>query len=331
MMTGVFSPAAADRAAARVFADTALQPTGRGVGAATLGGMFDPVQLRSFLAVAQTGGFTRAAQRLGLQQSTVSQHVRRLEQAAGRQLFVRDTHSVGLTGEGEAMVGFARSILDAHEQAAEHFARTQVRGRVRFGASEDFVLTELPQILRAFRRSNPHVDLELTVGLSGILHEQLADGRLDLVLAKRPDHSSRGRLVRRDRLVWIAAPDYRPEPDPAQPLPLIVFPPPSITRARALEVLERAGRPWRIACTSGSLSGMTAAALAGLGVMAHSRRLVPAGLRVLPDPTGLPELGDTEFALTAGRGSGRGAVRALAAAVLAGEHRLNRPAPPPTS
>ena len=331
MMTGVLSPAAADRAAARIFADTALQPTGRGVGAATLGGMFDPVQLRSFLAVAQTGGFTRAAQRLGLQQSTVSQHVRRLEQAAGRQLFVRDTHSVGLTGEGEAMVGFARSILDAHEQAAEHFARTQVRGRVRFGASEDFVLTELPQILRAFRRSNPHVDLELTVGLSGILHEQLADGRLDLVLAKRPDHSSRGRLVRRDRLVWIAAPDYRPEPDPAQPLPLIVFPPPSITRARALEVLERAGRPWRIACTSGSLSGMTAAALAGLGVMAHSRRLVPAGLRVLPDPTGLPELGDTEFALTAGRGSGRGAVRALAAAVLAGEHRLNRPAPPPTS
>jgi len=294
--------------------------------------MFDPVQLRSFLAVAQTGGFTSAAQRLGVQQSTVSQRVRRLEQAAGRQLFVRDTHSVELTGEGEAMVGFARSILDAHEQAADHFARTEVRGRVRFGASEDFVLTELPQILRAFRRSNPQVDLELTVGLSGILHEQLADGRLDLVLAKRPDGSSGGwssggRLVRRDRLVWIGAPDYRPDPDPAQPLPLLVFPPPSITRARALEALERVGRPWRIACTSGSLSGMTAAALAGLGVMVHSRRLVPTGLRVLPEPTGLPEPGDTEFALTTGRGSPRGAVRALAEAVLAGEDRLHQPTP----
>ena len=287
--------------------------------------MFDPVHLRSFLAVAQTGGFTRAAQRLGVQQSTVSQHIRRLEQAAGRRLFVRDTHSVELTAEGEAMLGFARSILDAHEQAADHFARTQVRGRVRFGASEDFVLTELPQILRAFRRSHPHVDLELTVGLSGVLHEQLSDGRLDLVLAKRPEGGSRGRLVRRDRLVWIGAPDFRPDPDPARPLPLIVFPPPSLTRARALEVLERAGRPWRIACTSGSLNGMTAAALAGLGVMVHSSRLVPAGLRALPEPTGLPDLGATEFVLTAGRGTTRGAVRALADAVLAGGDRLQRP------
>ncbi|MBC3841819.1 LysR family transcriptional regulator [Streptacidiphilus sp. 4-A2] len=288
--------------------------------------MFDPVQLRSFLAVAQTGGFTRAAGRLGVQQSTVSQHVRRLERTAGRQLFVRDTHSVALTAEGEAMVGFARSILDAHEQAANHFARTQVRGRVRFGVSEDFVLTELPQILRAFRRSHPHVDLELTVGLSGILHEQLADGRLDLVLAKRADGSTGGHLVRRDGLVWIAAPDYRLDPDPGQPLPLLVFPPPSITRARALEALERAGRPWRIACTSGSLSGMTAAALAGLGVMVHSRRLVPSGLRALPEPTGLPDLGDTEFVLTTGRGTPRSAVRALAEAVLAGEDRLHRSA-----
>jgi DNA-binding transcriptional LysR family regulator len=290
--------------------------------------MFDPVHLRSFLAVAQTGGFTRAAQRLGVQQSTVSQHIRRLEQAAGRRLFLRDTHSVQLTAEGEAMVGFARSILDAHEQAADHFARTPVRGRVRFGASEDFVLTELPQILRGFRRSHPQVDLELTVGLSGILHQQLADGRLDLVLAKRLDGAPRGRLVRRDRLVWIGAPDVLPDPDPGLPLPLIVFPPPSISRARALEALERAARPWRVACTSGSLSGMTAAALAGLGVMAHSSRLVPSGLRVLPESTGLPDLGDTEFALTAGRGTPRGAARALADAVLAAGDRLRQPAPP---
>ncbi|WP_037579205.1 LysR substrate-binding domain-containing protein [Phaeacidiphilus oryzae] len=299
--------------------------------------MFDPVQLRSFLAVAQTGGFTSAARRLGLRQSTVSQHVRRLEDASGRRLFVRDTHTVELTGEGEVMLGFARGILAAHEQASAYFARSEVRGRLRFGVSEDFVLTELPQVLRTFRRAHPQVDLELTVGLSGLLHEQLADGGLDLVLAKRPlerpadqggggraPAGRSGRVVWRDRLVWIAAEDF--VPDPGQPLPLIAYPPPSITRARALDALERAGRPWRIACTSGSLTGVTAAALAGLGVMAHARGLVPAGLRQLPSAAaaGLPELGQTEFVLTGGRAAVREPARSLAAAILDEGHRLQR-------
>ncbi|MER7849325.1 LysR substrate-binding domain-containing protein [Kitasatospora sp. NPDC096077] len=289
--------------------------------------MFDPVQLRSFLAVARTGGFTRAAERLGLRQSTVSQHVRRLEEAAGRQLLLRDTHSVRLTGEGEAMIGFARTILEAHEQALGYFARTQVSGRVRFGASEDFVDTELPQILRGFRRRNPQVDLELTVGLSAVLYEQLADGRLDLVLGKRPPGGdSQGQLVRQDRLVWVAAEDFRLA-DPAEPLPLIVYPPPSFTRARALEACEREGRPWRIACTSTSLSGVRAAALAGLGMVPHARSLIPSGLRQVPDQPGLPglpDLGTTDFALTTGRTSARGPARVLAEAVLADAFRLQR-------
>ncbi|MDH6121780.1 DNA-binding transcriptional LysR family regulator [Kitasatospora sp. GAS204A] len=295
--------------------------------------MFDPVQLRSFLAVAQTGGFTRAAQRLGLRQSTVSQHVRRLEEATGRRLFHRDTHTVQLTAEGEAMLGFARSILAAHGQAAAYFADTPVRGRVRFGASEDFVLTELPQLLRTFRRGHPEVDLELTVGRSALLYEQLADSRLDLVLGKRlldrpADGTGPGpgypadRLVWRDRLVWIGAEDYRPEP--GRPVPLIVYPPPSLTRSRALDTLDRAGRPWHIACTSASLSGVRAAALAGLGVVAHAQGMIPPGLRVLPPQFGLPDLGATEFVLSTGRTTARGPAAALADAILAGGDHLQR-------
>ena len=72
--------------------------------------MLDPVQLASFLAVAQTRNFTEAGRRLGLQQSTVSQHVRKLEEAAGRRLFLRDTHSVQLTDDGEAMTGFQNAF-----------------------------------------------------------------------------------------------------------------------------------------------------------------------------------------------------------------------------
>src|SRR4051812_39951014 len=125
--------------------------------------MYDPAQLRTFLTVAQTLSFTQAAARLGVRQSTVSQHVRRLEEATGRPLFARDTHSVELTEDGEALLGFARTILEAHERAAAFFTGTRLRGRLRFGASEDFVLTRLPEILKTFRQEHPEVDLELSV------------------------------------------------------------------------------------------------------------------------------------------------------------------------
>ncbi|MDV9200132.1 LysR substrate-binding domain-containing protein, partial [Streptomyces sp. Wh19] len=242
--------------------------------------MYEPAQLRTFLAVAQTLSFTRAARRLGVRQSTVSQHVRRLEDAAGRQLFTRDTHRVDLTVDGEAMLGFARTILAAHERAAAFFTGTRLRGRLRFGASEDFVQTRLPEILESFRRDHPEVELELTVELSGTLHQRLAAGRLDLVLAKRRAGDTHGELVWQDALTWIGAPQLRIDPD--GPVPLILFPPPGITRARALEVLEEHGRSWRIACTSTSLSGLIAAAHAGLRVMAHSRGLIPPGLAPVP-------------------------------------------------
>ncbi|MFG2603020.1 LysR substrate-binding domain-containing protein [Streptomyces sp. NPDC048514] len=284
--------------------------------------MYDPTHLRTFLAVAQTLSFTQAARRLGLRQSTASQHVRRLEEAAGRQLFSRDTHSVELTDDGEAMLGFARRILEVHEQASAFFTGTRVRGRLRFGASEDFVLTRLPEILEGFRHDHPEVDLELTVELSGTLHEQLAAGKLDLVLAKRRPEDPRGELVWRDDLVWIGAERLRLEAD--RPVPLIVYPPPGITRARALEVLERQGREWRITCTSGSLNGLIAAARAGLGVMAHSRRLIPPGLFRLPDRAGLPELGRIDFVLVHGprRAAAESAANALAAAILTGGDHL---------
>lgn len=274
--------------------------------------------------MAQTLSFTQAARRLGLRQSTVSQHVRRLEDAAGRQLFSRDTHSVELTDDGEAMLGFARRILEVHEQAAAFFTGTRVRGRLRFGASEDFVLTRLPEILEGFRYDHPEVDLELTVELSGTLHEQLAAGKLDLVLAKRRAEDPLGELVWHDDLVWIGAERLRLDPD--RPVPLIVYPPPGITRALALEALERQGRDWRIVCTSGSLNGLIAAARAGLGVMAHSKRLVPPGLFRVPDRAALPELGKIDFVLVHGqrRSPAQTAADALAAAILTGGERLHR-------
>jgi DNA-binding transcriptional LysR family regulator len=83
--------------------------------------VFDPTLLTTFVTVTKAGSFTEAGRRLGLRQSTVSQHVRRLEEAASRRLFVRDTHSVALTADGEAMLGLAQGILDANDRARRYF------------------------------------------------------------------------------------------------------------------------------------------------------------------------------------------------------------------
>ncbi|QCQ93011.1 LysR family transcriptional regulator [Rhodococcus sp. SGAir0479] len=257
--------------------------------------MFDPVLLKTFLAVERTGGFTAAARVLGLRQSTVSGHIARLEKVASRELITRDTHTVELTADGTAMVGFARSILDAHERADRYFAGSTLTGRLRFGAAEDLVAKGLPQILRDFRRTHPLVDLQLTVGLSRAVHAELRAGDLDLAFVMRRPGETHGELVWRDRLVWGGTAESRW--DPGTPVPLVVYPPPSITRACALDTLEAARLPSRVTCLANSRAGLRAAVLAGLGMIVHANSLLPTELRPVGDRLGLPDPGDVEFVL----------------------------------
>lgn len=281
---------------------------------------FDPLLLRTFVAVAQMRHFTEAGKRLGLTQSTVSQHVRRLEQQAARRLLARDTHGVELTSDGEAMLGFARSILDLQDRARAHFSGSELRGRLRFGVGDDLVSSRLPDILREFAHSHPRVDLELTVGLSAPLLDRLDDGELDLVFAKRRRSVGRGELVARRRLSWVAAPGFRVEH--GQAVPLLSYAPPSITRDLAIEALDKAGLSWRVVCTSGSFSGLMAAALGGLGVTAQNESLVPPPLADASSRLRLPELGEVEFVVVDRLSGASPAARSLAGLIQANGDRL---------
>jgi len=275
--------------------------------------MLDLTQLRSFVAVEQMGSFTLAAERLGLGQSTVSQHIQRLESAVGRRLLARDTHKVLLTTDGEALLSHARAMLAIEAQVQSQFRGQRLRGNLRLGVSEDFVTSQLPAVLEDFVRSHPSVDLELTVALSGTLYEMQDNGEIDLVLAKRRLGDARGRLVYREPLVWLAR-------DPEHvlsggPLPLIAFPPPSVTRSIALEALGRSQVAWRIVCTCGSLSGLTAAARAGMGVLVQPRSMAPSGLKEIGKGR-LPVLEDVEFVLVPRKGADQALVSALSDDIL---------------
>jgi len=281
---------------------------------------YDPQLLETFLAVEQTGSFTRAAARLGLQQPTVSQHIRRLEQQVGRTLVLRDTHSVTLTTDGEAMTGFARNILAAYEQASGYFSGSRPRGRLRIGMSDDLALTQLPRILREFRRDYPLVDFDLTVDQSGLLHQRLEEDKLDVFVGKRPSGEQRGQLVRRDRLVWVGTPTTRL--DLSRPLPLVVYPAPSISRTEIRRALNRARLPFRSVCVCRGVNGLIAAVAAGTGISALAASLVPDQLTTLGPGHKLPELGTIDLVLlTNPRTDQRPAVRALISAVLASGSR----------
>lgn len=281
--------------------------------------LLDPVLLRSFVAVVEAGGFSAAARQLGLSQSTISQHLGKLEAQAGRKLLARDTHSVATTPDGDAILPFARRALEANIRIRQYFTAGGLRGRIRFGASEDFVFSALPDMLAEFTARNAAVDLELTVGLSEALYERFDAGQLDLILAKRREGDARGRRAWVDDLRWVGRAGM--VPDPEAPLPLVIYPPPSMTRQRALAVLDAVGRRWRVACTSGSLSGLRAAAMAGLGVVPLAAQLIPPGLVELAPEAGLPTLGPVEFVAVGGL-HGRDAVSALAEVLLASTGRL---------
>lgn len=261
--------------------------------------MLDPVLLRSFTMVADTGSFTGAAARLHLTQSAVSAHLRRLEDDLGHRLFERTTRAVSLTPAGRRLAGYARSILALTADARSSVGiRSTLTGRVRVGASEGMAKGPLVECLRHFAATHSGLEIALRIGLMSELLDELDHGAIDVVLGSRCGDDRRGEALWSEPLVWGAALHC----DVAtEVLPLAVFPDACPYRAAAIEVLARAGRRWRIACQSASGDGLLIAATAGLGVMPLTRSACQsAGLQEIGS---LPALPDAQFVLVPGGGA----------------------------
>jgi len=278
--------------------------------------------LRSFVAVAECGGFHRAAERLNLTQSTVSQQIKRLELETKRPLFRRTTRRVALTDDGEMLLGDARRLLQLEEAARQRLGAPRLSGTVRLGVVEEVAGGSLPAALGRFAVLHPGVKLEVQTSVSAELIEQLNAGRLDVVFAKRPRGTSRGRLVWREPLVWAAADTF--ELIPGAALPLALYRERSVSREAALAALQDGELTWEIVYTSLSLTGVRAAALAGLAIAPLPASAVIAGLRILDAEAGLPRLPDLEFAIYEKPRPDKAAA-ALAAALLALGQGPSRP------
>jgi len=250
--------------------------------------------LRTFVSAADSGGFTRAGERVHRTQSTVSQQIQRLEQAAGHSLFHREGRRIRLTEEGDLLLGYARRLLDLHDEAKAVLGQGPGAGALRLGVTEDFASRQLAEVLGRFAAA-PRRRLEVRCDLSVTLRRDLARGDIDLALVKQP--AGQPGAVQRwsDQLHWLGAKGWQPDPD--KPLPLVLFSPGCLYRQYALEALDRARRPWHVAFVSPSLAGIQAALQSGIGIAALGRSALADGLAEI---RGLPALPGAELALVLG-------------------------------
>jgi DNA-binding transcriptional LysR family regulator len=255
--------------------------------------LLDHDLLRTFVAISDTGSFTRAARRIHRTTSAVSMQVKRLEQLLGRTLLHRQGRRVSLTTDGEALLFYARRMLELNEEAVARFFAPEIEGHVRFGAPDDFGTRFLPDILRRFASSHPMVEVDVVLDTSTRLMAQLETGNLDLTLftAGSADQGwEPGSVVHAGPLAWVALEGGRaPYGDP---LRLALSSRSCPWRGTALAALDAAGRPYRVAYNSEHTQGQLAAVLADLAIAPLPVSLITAPYALVDPCHELPDLGE---------------------------------------
>lgn len=251
--------------------------------------------LRTFVAVADQASFGAAGRYLGRTQSSVTQHMQRLEQQIGVSLLQKQGRQKALTDAGRQLLQVARQMLTLNDDALDRLRDNSLSGMLRIGSPHDIADTILPPILSHIARSAPNLRLEIDVGRSPFLMEDLHRGKVDMIISTRTDPTLEGFALRTSPVWWICAAQY--QYDPSQPLPLVLVDEPSIYRRIALEALEAHDIVWRQAYLASNLIGIKAAVRAGLGVTARSMEMVGPDMRVLGQSDGLPSLPDVTYYL----------------------------------
>ncbi|MGS0896027.1 LysR substrate-binding domain-containing protein [Burkholderia stagnalis] len=256
--------------------------------------------LRTLIAADRLGSLNRAADRIGRSQSAVSQQMRKLEAQIGQPLFRRQGRGLVPTEAGEQMLSYARRILELNDEAVQAIRGSAIEGAVRFGLPGDFAESWLPVALGQFKRTHPGVRVEIVVDGNGPLLEQLDAGALDLVLAMGRERRADAERLITLPMAWIGPAGVDARPRAGAPLDLALYKSPCLFRKAGTDALDKAGIPWRLAYTTGSLQSLWAGVAGGLGITLRTMVGVPPTLRRLDERDGLPPLPSVELCVHAG-------------------------------
>ena len=253
-------------------------------------------QLRTFVAIAELGSFTRAAEAVNKTQSAVSMQMRRLEERVGHALFARDGRQSRLTEVGHRLQEYARRMIRLNDETLSAFSEPELIGRVRLGLPDDYAERLLPQVLAGFARINPTVEVVVECTGSVAVAEKVRRDELDLgIVTSCEDLNGFGDIIRRERLLWVGPADRCIHDE--QDIRLALGHTSCAWRGLAINAMARMGRTGRVAYTSGSATVLINAVLAGLAISLIPESAMRPGLRILDERDGFPALPPVDIAL----------------------------------
>jgi DNA-binding transcriptional LysR family regulator len=277
--------------------------------------MLDTDQLRSFLAIVDTGSFTRASERVHKTQSAVSMHIKKLEERLGRALFDKQGRGVRLSEDGEKLVDYARRMLQIEASAVAAISNKGLTGQVRLGIPDDYADNFLPAILTRFTRRHPLVEVSVVCDSSEQLDEQLRDGLLDMAVVTDCERFNRVEVLREEPLSWVAGPHGSVHEE--RPLPLALGRPSCRWRRDATTSLTEARIPWRFVLTSNNYAAIGPMVHAGLAITVLPKSAFRSWQRALGIKEGLPALPPCRIGFIMGSGENPPEVKALGETIRA--------------
>nr|WP_279672236.1 LysR family transcriptional regulator [Flexivirga meconopsidis] len=245
--------------------------------------------MRSLVAVAQCGGFHKAAGVLHLTQAAVSRHVQRLEDTLGVELITRAGRAIRFTTDGERFLTHATRILDAHDAALDDFVdRTQI---LTIGAMDHAVDLLLPGLVDRLRTALPRKRIQVRLGRSAGLREAVSRNQIEaaIVLERLTrDPAEPGVIPTR----WVGGRELTANAEHATSrVPLVLFDHNCGLRRGAIDSLVAADLRYEISVESPDLAGVQAAVRANLGyTLLPALGRLPAGTYPadgLPAPPGV--------------------------------------------
>jgi DNA-binding transcriptional LysR family regulator len=277
--------------------------------------LLDVDQLKTFVAIADTGSFTRAAELVHKTQSAVSMQMKRLEERLGRSVFERDGRLSRLTEDGEKLLDYARRIVRLNLECLAMFGDVDLAGRVRLGVPDDYADRYLPEILARFSRSNPKVEVTVVCEPTPMLVDRVHSGDLDLAIITHVDGKGYpSEVVRVEQLLWVTSNRHCVHEE--TPVPLALGRPNCNWRQSATEAMERAGKPFRVLYASWNSNAVGAAVVAGLAVSVLPESAVRPGMRVLGPSDGFPALPSCKIGLVRNRHEPTALAEALSGHIL---------------